>query len=644
MPGEMVAKVPQKLFTPVKIGKMALKNRLAMAPIGAILSPYDQITQRFKDFYIARARGGVGMIVMAGVVFTDIDRPLSPPATEQATIEAGELVKALHEYDVRVGTQIHHSGRQVDAAVAATVDAVAPSPIPWSRHSPVPKELSAGEIEELILRHVRTAVKVKEVGFDFVEIQACHGYLLSGFLSPNSNRRTDEYGGDLKRRAKIVLEIIRRVKEEVGNELLICCRFNGSDHIEGGLTIEDAKTLAPLLVKAGADFLSVTAGVFRSYPVIVSPFDTPQGCYIHLAEAVKSVADVPVIAVGRINDPWLAEDILQAGKADIIAMARALFADPELPVKSMRGEFDDIRKCISCNQGCQDRVADLEPTCLVNPAATREHEMEIVPSAKPKKVVVIGGGIAGLEVSRVAALRGHKVTLYEENDELGGQWRLAAVPPHKEEFREVIAYLSRQVKKVGVTLKLGEKATAMTVAKEKPDVVVIATGAMPLIPPIPGIESSNVMTAWDVLAGKSATGGQVLIIGGNSLGLETADFLASQGKKVVVVEMLDRIGRDLGPTVRFHLQHRLSAKGVQSVTSAKVKEISSTGGLIAREGKQEVWKDFDTIVLATGSKSRSELTDEIKGKVKEVYVIGDAARPRNGLYAIREGFEIGRTI
>ena len=635
-----------KLFSPIKIGGVTVKNRLAMAPMGFFYSTLDgALRQEFKDFIITRAKGGIGMIILgdAGLGFTSLEVTIDSALLEKMVKAARELVTAVHNYGVLIGVQLNHSGRQPDLPIPG-YQIVGPSPIPWSRYSEVPGELTVDQIEQLIEKYVGAAQKVKEAGFDFVDVKSCHGYLLSSFVSPHSNRRKDQYGGDIIGRARFTLEIVRRIRQRIRKGLLICCRFNGSDHVKDGLTLEESKELARLLVEQGVDFLSVSAGVHGSYPVIIPPFYTPQGCYLHLVEAIKRAVDVPVITVGRIKDPRMANDILESGKADIVAMARALLADPDLPIKAQRGAFDEIRWCIGCNEGCQDKVGAFETTCLVNPAAGRENQMAIKPANKPKKIMVIGGGLSGMEVAKTAALRGHKVSLYEENKKLGGQWRLASIPPCKEEFAEFLDHLVRQVKKLRIPLRLGTVATARTVKKENPDVVIIATGAAPFRPQIPGIERENVVTAWDVLAGKEQVGGEVVIIGGNALGLETADFLATQGEKVKVVEALKHVGRDLGPTVRWHLRHRLADLGVHILTSTRAAEINDEGVLlISNEGKS-IHSAADSVVLAVGSLSSNELTEEIKGIVSEVYVIGDAASPRNAFFAIREGAELGRKI
>ena len=353
---------------------------------------------------------------------------------------------------------------------------------------------------------------------------------------------------------------------------------------------------------------------------------------------------VPVVAVGRIKDPQMGEEILQSEKADIVAMARALLADPDLPAKAKQGAFDDIRPCIGCNQGCQDKITGLETTCLVNPAATREKEMALVPTQEQKNVMVIGGGPAGMEAALTAQRRGHRVTLYEADNELGGQWRLASQPPCKGEFADHCNYLIMQLRKQGVKLRVGVKATPETVIEENPDSLVIATGAVPCTPEIPGVKRRNVVLAWDVLSGRVHVGEQTLIVGGNAVGLETADYLATLGKRVEVTEALEHVGRDLGPTVRWHLRHRLNELGVSISTSTKVVEIADDGVVLLDKHGKTTSRAPDTVVLAVGVMSNDELVDQVKGLVREVHVIGDAAEPRNALFALREGAEIGRKI
>jgi 2,4-dienoyl-CoA reductase (NADPH2) len=340
----------------------------------------------------------------------------------------------------------------------------------------------------------------------------------------------------------------------------------------------------------------------------------------------------------------MAEEILQAGKADIVSMGRALIADPDLPHKAQQGRFEEIRKCIACNQGCQDKLEGTETTCLVNPTAAKERSMELIPSPVAKKILVIGGGLAGMEAARVAALRGHGVCLYEKDKELGGQWKLAAKPPGKEEFAELTKYLSNQLQKLGVKLHLSTRVMAKIVQKEKPDVIILATGSKPVMPNLGKGVATGLIMAADVLSGKAQTGEQVLIIGGNALGLEVAAFLALQGKKVEVVEMMGNIGRDLGPTVRWHLRHKLNESKVRVSPSTKVVSISEGKVRLVDQDNHESYREIDSVVVAAGSKSNNRLAKQLRGLAKEFFVIGDAAKPRNGLFAMREGAEVGRKI
>ncbi len=641
----MEGKAFQKLFTPIRIGCVELKSRIVMTPLQVNFSNDGMSNEKYENFFGRRARSGAGLIMVEPVMIDTTTAVRCLSLYEDRFIpRLAKLVKAVHSNGALAGIQINHLGRQGDLIRSKNdPPLVAPSPLPWSPSAEIPKELSRHEIEELIEKFAEAARRVKQAGFDLVEVHGAHGYLVSQFLSPLSNIRKDEYGGDVKGRAKFAIEIIRRTREKVGDDFPLSFRMNGADHVPGGLVLEEAKAIAPLLVEAGLDLISISAGVNGSYPTIVPGYESPSACYVPLGEGVKSVVQVPVLAGGCIGDLRLAEEVLKAGKVDLVGMTRALIADPGMIQKTLSGDLKEIRKCIRCNT-CIETSMFGSLACLVNPEAGREGEFKLSPAVEPKTVMVIGGGLAGLETARVAASRGHHVSLYEEEDKLGGQWRLAAKPPHKQKFHDLIDYLTEQIKELGVVVHLGKAATASYVERQRPDVVVIATGSIPFVPSIRGVDQEKVVMAHDVLRGSARIGEKILIVGGGGLGLETADFLQDKGKQVTVVEMLKRVGKDMGATVRWSLLHRLKECGIRIFTSTRVDEIHRQGVVVTKNGKKETWEGFDTIVMATGMRSRNEMVHEIKGKEREVYVIGDAVKPRRGVDAMQEGAEVGLSI
>ncbi len=636
-------KALQLLFTPIKVGRIELKNRIIMPPMIDRLAVDGMVSDRVKDFYAARARGGVALIVLTpGIIDITMASPIQLGIYEDRFIPPlRDLTNLVHSGGALIGIQLMHLGRQ--GGEIKGYEPVAPSPVPLSPNDEVPRELTTGEVEGLVERFAEAARRARDAGFDMVELHACHGYLLSGFLSPHTNRRSDRYGGSVERRARFVVDIVRLIKERVGRDFPVSCRINGLDYIPGGVTLDMAQQTARLLEAAGADLIGVSGGAYGSYPVIVPPYDQPHGCNAHLAEGVKEVVRVPVAVAGRLDDPFAADEVLLLGKADLIAVARGLLADPDLPNKAFKGDFREIRKCIACNV-CIDGNPTEPITCTVNPQAGREEEMKILSAPQPKRVLVIGGGLAGLEAARVAALRGHRVSLYEEEVEIGGQWVLAAKPPHKQEHMMLLDHLSWQLEKVGVERSLGQRAGVNTVEELDPDVVIVATGATPLVPAIAGIDCPEVATAWDILRGR-VVGQRILVIGGGMTGLETAEFLAQGGREVVVVEQLKRAGADMGATVRWHLMNRVRKQSIKILTSTQVTEIRPGGVVVvSSNGIEQTWSPFDTIVVACGARPRDELSANIRNRLVEVYVIGDAAKPRRGLEAIREGNEVGRKI
>jgi len=647
------------LFSPIRIGTMELKNRIVMPPMSNGYGAADgTVTEKMLDYYEARAKGGVGLVIVEATAVNDVRKhlPISPGLFDDKQIPSWrELAKAVHSHGAKLATQLMDAGPE-SLSFLSGVQPVGPSPVAGRTFRQVPRELSIEEIEGVINDFAEAARRGREAGLDAIEIHAAHGYAMVGsFLSPFFNKRTDVYGGSLEGRLKLLVEITKRIKAKAGRDFPIIVRISGDDRVPGGRTLQETQFIAPILVEAGVDAFEVSGGTIpTAFWGVVPPSGTPLALNAPFAEAVKRVVSVPVICVGRINSPQLAEFILESGKADLVSMGRALMADPELPKKAAAGDLEDIAPCVADNFGCIGSAMSGRPvTCIVNPAMGREKEMAIVPAEKPKRVLVAGGGPAGLEAARVAALRGHQVTLFEKEHKLGGQVNLASIPPYMQEMSQLVKYLSCQVEKAGVNVWLGREVTPELVEEMKPDVVIVATGAVPLVPDdIPGLDKERVVTAWDILAGKAATTARnVVILGGGLVGCETADFLAETGDNpvvgrtaVTIVEMLEGVALDMASEARHLLMQRLRDKGVKILTSAKVKEILDDGVLFIRSGQEESIHNVDTIVLALGARAVDHLSEKIRDKVAEVYVIGDAKEPRKVLEATAEGAEVGREI
>ena len=648
-----------RLFSPIKIGAMEVKNRIAMAPMATqFANPDSTVSQKLIDYHEARAKGGVGLIIL-GV--TSVERFFPYPVTLSLCDDKfipgfKELAQTVHAHGAKVIPQITHPGPASLSPLLGGPETVGPSVIKYPATGQVCRELGIEEIGPIVEQFGEAARRAREAGLDGVELHAAHGYMLVGcFISPLRNRRIDEYGGSIDARLKFPLEVIKSIKDKAGSDFPIILRISGDELVPGGQDIRQTQYIAPILAEAGVDAFHISSGaLYEMAWRIMPPTGTPLGLNTGFSEAVKKVVDVPVMVVGRINEPLFAEDILERGQADLVAMGRGLLADPEFPLKAMEGRFDDIAPCTGCSLGCLARAASNQPlTCVINPAVGREKEMVIEPADKPRKVMVVGAGPAGLEAARVAALRGHDVSIYEKAPKVGGQFDLASVPPSKQEISKFIKFLYTQVGKVGAKLHLNTEVTPDLVDLVKPDAVVVATGGEPMMPDLPGIEGANVVSSHDVLSGKVVVPpGNMVIIGGGMVGLEVAEFLANPGdhpllgpNNVTVVEMLDSVGMDLASDMRSLLMHSLRENGVRILTSATVKEILDDGLVISMgDGKEEVMHGVDRIILAMGAKSVDVLSEEIKDKVAEVYVIGDAKQPRKALEAIAEGSEVARKI
>ncbi|MDD5094443.1 MAG: NAD(P)/FAD-dependent oxidoreductase [Dehalococcoidia bacterium] len=645
----------KKMFSPIKIGRVELNNRIVLAPMHMWWAAKEgTYSQKMIDYYEARAKGGVGLITLGdtSVAYPSPYFPYGIGVWDDRQIPSlKELAKSVHAHGGRVIPQLVHRGPDAFCSLQG-IEPIGPSPTLSKLTGHRVKELSLEEIERVIDQFGEAARRVRDAGCDGVAVHAAHSYHLLGcFLSALRNKRADAYGGSIEGRLKLLLEVLQSIRARAGNDFPIVLRISGDDLVPSGRPIEETQYIVPILVEAGVAAFHVSAGVYPELLWrVIPPNGSPRGLNASLSVAVKKVTKLPVMVVGRITDPRLAEHILNENQADMVVMGRALLADPELPRKAAEGRFEDIIPCVGCCR-CTAGGVGKETTCMVNPSVGREKEMTLIPTKKPRKVLVAGGGLAGLEAARIAALRGHQVSLCEKGGKLGGQFNLASIPPYKQDLSLAIQYLSRQIEKAGVITKLNTEVTPNLIGEIKPDVVVIATGGSPCIPDLPGIDGKNVVTAHDVLGGAVAMRFKnVLVIGGGAVGCEVAEFVAEQsemtigGAVVSIVEMLPAIATDMPGGPRAWLLHRLREKGVRMTTSATVKEVLDDGVAIAQNGTESTIRGIDLIVLALGVKPIDELTSVLKDKVAEFHVIGDAKNPRTALEAIAEGAQVGRDV
>jgi len=633
----------KNLFQPIKIGELELNNRIIFLGVAAGYASEDMVTQRVIDFYVERARGGAGLIT------TQIIMPSSMGMTlpglmgiyhDRFIPGLRQLAEAVQAQGAKIAAQI---GLQYYRArkEGAPIEEVAPSAVATRRNSS-PRELTLEEIQDMVEDFSQGVRRARDAGFDAVELHCGMGYLISRFLSPCTNKRSDQYGGSFENRLRFLLDIIHATKEKVGDDFPIICRMSAEEFMEGGNSLKDYQKIAPILEKAGICCLNTEAG-WHECPRPLVYMSVPRGAFVYIAEEIKKVVNIPVVAAYRINDPILAEEILAQGKADLIGMARPLIADPELPNKAKEGRIEDIRPCIACNNCLDSMMGGTQVTCTVNARVGREAEWTVERAERPKRVFVIGGGPGGMEAAALAARRGHDVTLFEKTGQLGGNLIPASVVSYKQEVSNLTNYLKTQVGKSGVKVRLGQEIGAAFIGRERPDVVIMATGTRPIIPDIPGVRGVNVVTAVQVLNGEKDVGKRVIIVGGGMVGCETAEFLAEKGKEVTILEMLERVGADIGRTVRWIVMGRLRDAGVRMETGTKVVEITGNGVRASRNEELEFFEG-DTVVLAVGLEPDKEMAQELEGKVSSLYPIGDCVEARKVIQAIEDGFRVAREI
>jgi 2,4-dienoyl-CoA reductase (NADPH2) len=658
----------ETLFSPIKINKTEIKNRIVYPSMGVWYSMDGKLNNRYVNYYVERAKGGAGIVTVGPVGIGEMGLGLAGPSinSDEAIPSFAELAKAIQNYGAKAWIQLFHGGAYVKPIQIMNQQPIAPTSIFSVFSGSQTKEMTLEDIKNVQEAFVRCAERAKQAGFDGVEIIASAGYLICQFLSPLRNQRTDEYGGSFENRIRFVREIIEQMRQRLGPDYPITIRIAGNDYVPGSNTDIETQEFAKVYEKAGVDAISVTGGWHESH-VPQLTMEVPRGGFAYLAQIIKNTVSIPVIASNRIPEPAMAERLLRDGCADMVNLGRVLLADPYWPAKAEAGRPEQIIPCVACLQGCMDELFQLRPVkCMVNPRSGFEGERKINKSSVPKKVMVIGAGPAGLEAACRAAEAGHQVELYEKADHIGGQLRIAGTPPHKQELWELIRYYREMLKVHGVKVFLNTEVHLEMIKNNQPDYVIAAEGAEIIVPPIEGIDGDNVFSAWEVLKNNPQLGRKVAIIGGGSVGLETAHFIAEKGtispetlyflfkhdaqtperlrellfkgnKEVTVFELMPKAGKDVGKSTKWELLQSLAKLGVNIITSAKVLAIKNNILTFEKDGAIQTAR-FDNIIYATGSKSVRTLADQLATTRIPFSVIGDSVRPAKIMDAIHEAY------
>lgn len=637
------------LFSPVRVGAVTVPNRLVMPAMVTNLAMKDEglVTERMIEYYATRARGGLGMLVTEYSVVSEEGKrmPNNIAIWDNRFIEGlSKLASVIRETGCIAAIQIGHGGRECSSAITG-YKPVAPTDLPsiyrgTTSEIEKPVELDLVGIERLKNKFVHAAKRAFDAGFQVVELHACHGYLISQFLSLCTNKRTDDYGGSIENRARFLVEIIKGIKDICGSNAVVIARINGNDYVPDGNTENEAAEIAVLAQKAGADAIHVSAGLHQSRPYRMMPgMDMPEACLTYGAEVVKKRVDIPVIAVGKIRRPELAEEILAQNRADLIAMGRPMICDPQLPAKVREGRSEKIRHCIYCNQGCIGELHKLKSvSCLQYPVAGRERELKLVPVSKAKEVLVIGGGPAGLSVAAVSAKVGHRVTLVEKEDELGGQLRLAHLPPTRGEIRLAIENLYREATESGVRIITGRQADLQMIEEMRPDRIILAVGSRPDIPNIEGVDKVSIVFPEQVLLTPDILGQRVVVIGGGLVGAEVADFLSNRGHLVTILEILNEIAAGAVTATKVYLTDQLAEQGVEVICSAQVVAVAPGKVKYIRNGWTFALEGIDSIVLTAGVTPNEDLSKDLIKAGYSFESIGDCFAPGDALSAIYHGY------
>lgn len=640
------------LLNPLRIGTMEVKNRMYAAPMVSVYATEKGfVTPELIDMYRVRARGGWGMVCVEASTIRFDGRLFSGMLgsyTDEQTAGLTELATTIREGGAKSCIQIMHGGRQANPAFNGGIPTMAPSAVAaWPPGSPTPREMTLQDCEELIECFVQAARRAKEAGFDCIQLHAAHGFLLQQFMSPFTNQRTDKYGD----RLAYVTEVIERVRKVVGEDYPLSIRVSADEFMgDEWITIDDfTENLAPGLEKAGIDWLDVSAGTFETLPHWVPPLYFKKAYLVELAERVKDVVTIPVSGIGKVNDPRLARAIIDKGKVDMVAFGRQTLADPEFANKVIEGRENEIRQCIACDAGCAERLlSSVGIKCAINwDFAKSESERQLDPTQTPKNVMVVGGGVGGMEVSRLLALRGHKVTLYEKSDKLGGSVKLATSIPGLPtmELIRIVNHLKDELNTLEVTVHLNQDVTSEMVGEISPDAIVLATGALPNMPSIPGIDMEHVYSCEEYLKGEATLGDKVTVIGGGH-GAEAAVSLAKQGKTVTIVEASENIAAT--PYLRLArmlvLQGYLAEEGIEIVTESTVKGITSDAVSVVDKDENERSIAADSVIVALEKKPNKSLAQKLADSTVEVYEVGDCVEPHSIMNAVEQASAVARKI
>ncbi len=663
----------RSLFQPIKIGKLEIKNRIGMAPMApsGMCTPDNCFNQRAVEYYVERARGGAGLIITGGIEVENVLEETKEGLfqnvgtnPEAFIMLASEMTERVHAYGAKIFMQITMGfGRVSFYPDMVRTMPIAPSPVPhfWQRDV-MCRELTTDEVEYLVRKMGDAAKVAAESGFDGVEIHAMHeGYLIDQFTMAAFNKRTDKYGGTLRGRLTLPIEILQEIKTRVGQNFPVILRFGvkscikalgegglpGEEYIEMGRDVEESYEAAKILEEAGYDAFNADLGSYEALYWAHPPGYMEHGCYLPYVEKLKEVVKVPILTAGRMDAPELAEEAISNSRVDMVLIGRGLLADPDWPNKVMANRVDRIRPCLGCHDGCMGRLETKKiVSCAVNPACSRENEYRLHPVSESKKIMVIGGGIAGMEAARVAAIRKHKVALYEKESALGGHLLEASIPDFKKDERDLIKWYEKELKEYSVEVHLNTLIDEKIIEQAAPDEIVVATGAVDRIPPIKGITGHHVLTACEALKEIKRVGEKVVVIGGGLVGCEVALWLTNHGHQVAIAEMMDRILDSvfISHSNKMMLMDLIKYHNIDVKTGACVKEITEDSVKITDQNGKEVILQADTIICAVGYQPERELYNKMRDRFQCVSLIGDASKVRNIHNAIWDGYEVGRTL